>query len=76
MNDDAKRAMRVAVISGATDCAMSVEEAAAFIGISPTTLRASHVPRSTAFGRPQYLKSECLKYVQAHLTHTVELKAS
>lgn len=72
----AKLAMRTAIIAGATDCPMSQEEAAAFMGIATSTLRASDVPVSYAFGKPQYLKSECLKYSKAHLSHTVELKAS
>ena len=70
-----KSALRVAIIAGATDCALSPSEAAAFIGISESALRTSDIPRAQVFG-PKYLKSECLKYIQARLSHRVELKAS
>lgn len=76
MTDLERKALRAAVIAGATDCPLSHEEAAAFIGISPESLRTSDVPRANAFGRPKYLKSECLKFIRARLSHTVELKAS
>ncbi len=73
IDDVTRRALRFAMIAGATDCVMTVEEAAAFLGISENTLRASDVPRTRAFGRSQYLKSECIKFIRARLTHTVEL---
>lgn len=73
IDDDAKRALRFAMIAGATDCVMTVEEAAAFLAISENALRASDVPRTRAFGRCHYLKSECIKFIQARLTHRVEL---
>lgn len=67
MNRDS---IRLAVIAGQTDCPMSPEEAAAFLGISPSTLRSSDIPRADVFGN-KYLKSELLKYVKARLSHRI-----
>lgn len=70
-----RMALRHAVIAGATDCLMNAGEAAAFMGISESTLRDSDIPR-VSFHGPRYLKSECLKYMIARLSHTVELKSA
>lgn len=68
-----RAAFRQAIIAGETDCAMTPAEAAAFIGIGESTLRESDIPRADVFGT-KYLKSECLKYIKARLSHTVELE--
>ena len=68
------RRLREAIIAGETDCPLSPAEAAAFIGISESTLRNSDIPRADFHG-PKYLKSECLAYIAARLSHRV-LRAS
>lgn len=65
-----REALRRQIIAGATDCPMTGQEAAAFMGRSPSWLRASDIPR-TADGL--YLKSEINNYIKARLSHRVEL---
>jgi hypothetical protein len=65
-----RNALRLAVIAGATDCPLTPAEAAAFIGIAESTLRDSDIPRANFHG-PKYLKSECLKYIEARLPYRV-----
>lgn len=62
--------IRLAVIGGAGDAVLSVGEAAAVMGVSETWLRNSDVPRAQVAGT-KYLKSECLKYVAARLSHRI-----
>lgn len=69
-------AIRLAVIGGAGDAVLSPAEAAAVMGVSESWLRSSDVPRASVAGT-KYLKSQCLAYVRARLTHRVlEDKAS
>lgn len=66
-------AYRVGVIAGAGDAVMTPSEAAAFMTVSESWLRRSDVPRArTGVGGVKYLKSECLKYVAARLSHRIE----
>lgn len=68
-----RTALRLAVIAGPTDCPLTPEEAAAFLGCSLSTLRDSDIPRARVFGT-KYLKSELLKYIEARLSHRVVLE--
>ena len=65
-----RSAIRIAVISGLGDAVLSPSEAAALMGVSEAWLRRSDVPRANV-GGTKYLKSECLKYVAARLSHRV-----
>jgi hypothetical protein len=68
MTKEERAALRRAMIGGPTDCPLTPEEAAAFMGRSPSWLRASDVPRTED---SLYLKSECLKYIKCRLSHTI-----
>lgn len=70
MTEHERVALRLAIIAGATDCALTVEEAAIFMGIGVTKLRELNVPRAD-IGGTKYLKSECLKFVATRLTHRI-----
>lgn len=61
-------ALRLAVIAGETDCAMTPPEAAAFLGVSESWLRESDVPRSDV-GGTKYLKSTLVQYVRLRQSH-------
>lgn len=63
--------LRATVIAGATDCTLTPEEAAAFLGRSTSYLRASDFPRAIIDHRVYYLKSELLKGVRAKLSHRI-----
>lgn len=63
--------VRLAVIGGAGDCPLSPAEAAALMGVSESWLRASDVPRAKVAGHPKYMKSQCLAYVRARLSHRI-----
>ena len=62
--------LREAIIAGATDCVLTPTEAAALMGVGVSWLRESDVPRAAVAGT-KYLKSECLAYVAARLSHRV-----
>lgn len=68
MTAEDRVALRRAVIAGPTDCALDGQEAAVFLGISETSLRALDVPRANVAG-PKYLKSQLILYVQLRLSH-------
>lgn len=71
MTKEARAQLRTAIIAGATDCELTVEEAAVFMGIGETTLRELRdIPRADVAGT-KYLKSECIKYVKARLSHSI-----
>lgn len=70
MTKEQRAALRAAIIAGSTDCSLSVEEAAVFMGVGVTTLRDLDVPRADVAGT-KYLKSECIKYVVTRLTHRI-----
>lgn len=63
-------AVRLAVIAGAGDAVLNPTEAAALMGVSESWLRASDVPRANVAGT-KYLKSQCLAYVRARLSHRI-----
>lgn len=76
MSDEFRRALRLAVIAGPTDCPLSPEEAAAFMNVSESWLRGSDVPRGDAAGT-KYLKSQCIAYLRVRLSsRIIEEKAS
>lgn len=68
MTPEERRAFRIAVIAGATDCVLSPAEGAAFIGVSESWLRESDCPRANLAG-PKYLKSQLLLFVKLRLSH-------
>jgi hypothetical protein len=68
MTEGERSALRRAIIAGGTDCPLTPEEAAVFMGRSLSWLRASDVPRTED---ALYLKSECLKYIKCRLSHTI-----
>lgn len=65
-----RRAVRLAVISGQADAPLSPGEAAAFLGVSESWLRASDVPRADVAGT-KYLKSQLVAYVRVRLSHRI-----
>lgn len=65
-----REALRLAVIAGSTDCVLTPTEAAAFMGISESALRASDVPRADVAGT-KYLKSQCIAYVRVRLSSRI-----
>lgn len=68
MTKEQRAALRAAILAGPTDCEMTVEETAVFMGISASSLRELDLPTADVAGR-KYLKSECLKYIRARLSH-------
>src|SRR5262249_49759021 len=62
--------LRRRVIAGETDCPLSLHEAATLMGVSPSWLRRSDVPRAPVAG-VKYLKPQCLLYVANRLSHTL-----
>lgn len=68
MTAEERAELRTAIIAGSTDCGLTIEEAAALIGRSPSWLRRSPVPR-TADGL--YLKSQVLLYLENRLSHRI-----
>lgn len=72
MTDEQRAQLRALMIAGAGDAVLSPEEAAAVMGVSLSWLRRSEVPRARhGVGGVKYLKSECLAYVAAHLSHRI-----
>lgn len=72
MTKKERAALRKAIIAGPGDAPLSPEEAAALMDVSLSWLRRSDVPRaSNGVGGVKYLKSECLAYVAARLSHRV-----
>lgn len=70
LSDEQRFALRMAVIAGPTDCPLSTEEAAVFLGRSETFVRSSDFPRADV-GGAVFLKSELLKGVRAKLSHRI-----
>lgn len=70
MTEEQRLQLRATIIAGRTNCPLTPDEAAAFLGISVSTLRSSDIPRAGVFGT-KYLKSELLKYVKARLSHRI-----
>ncbi len=75
MDRPERQALRAAIIAGAGDCILEVEEAAVLMTVSESWLRASDVPRAKVAG-VKYLKSECLKYVAVRLSHRILEKSA
>jgi hypothetical protein len=67
-----RAALRAAIIAGPTDCEMTVEETAVFMGIGVSTLRdkLTDLPKADVAGT-KYMKSECIKYTIARLSHRI-----
>jgi hypothetical protein len=68
---DERKVLRTAIIAGAFDAPLSHDEAAAFLGVSSTWLRASDVPRAHVAGGPKYLKSQLVAYVRVRLSSRI-----
>lgn len=71
MTPEQKIALRAAIIAGPTDCPMTTEEAAVFLGRSETFVRTSDFPRATVGSAYLFMKSELLKGVRSKLSHRI-----
>lgn len=58
MSTDDRAALRIAFLTSAIDCPMSVEELMAFTGWSETKLMRSTIPRGKDEGRVFFMKSQ------------------
>lgn len=71
MTPEQKIALRAAIIAGPTDCPLTTEEAAVFLGRSETFMRTSDFPRANIGSSYLFLKSELVKGVRAKLSHRI-----
>lgn len=70
MTSQDREALRRELIVHAEEAVLDIEEAAALMGVSTTWLKRSDVPRAPVAG-VKFLKSQCLAYVRARLTHVI-----
>lgn len=71
LSPEQREKLRLAVLAGDTDAPLTLDEAAAFMGVSASWLRRSDVPRAPGAGGVRYLKSECLAFVRVRLSHRI-----
>lgn len=69
MTKDEKTAIRLALLASSVDCPMSVEETAAFVGWSVSSVVASTMPRGKEQGRVYFMKSQVQAWLLAHTPH-------